>query len=474
MTWPALVLWAMIAAGLLTRGPLALFYLFYASGALGTLVMVPSNVVGGINLLPQSFCALFLLAKVMSRPRYAARILLLATHFRELGCLSLFLIWSLFTAYAMPLFFAGRVDVIPINVAVPDPQPLAPSSANFTQSAYMILSAGLIYVCAVIARNSEFRRHFLRANLVAAAMLIFTGILDLITQGTELLAPFRTANYALITNDQVLGSKRVIGLMAEASSYGAACVAILSVLLFLRPNFERKLRSTVVPAAIIGLIAMTLLSTSSTGYVGLGILGVTYVVSLIWRLNSRNSANRQGIFSELAILALAMTVIFVIALTQASAFDPLTDLINVLIFKKTESASYIERSGWTHYAWEAFLSTGGWGVGLGGARASNWYYSILSNTGTIGATLLSLFLIQTFLRRAAENEPTQAAISTGLKFSVLPNLVMAGLSGTTPDFGAQNGVTYGIISAMSSRPDTTAVLTANADAPDEAGLQTDS
>ncbi len=68
MTWPALVLWAMIAGGLLMRGPLALFYLFYACGAIGTLVMVPGNVVGGINLLPQSFCALFLLAKVLFRP----------------------------------------------------------------------------------------------------------------------------------------------------------------------------------------------------------------------------------------------------------------------------------------------------------------------------------------------------------------------------------------------------------------------
>ncbi len=373
----------------------------------------------------------------------------------------------------MPLLFAGRVDVIPINVAVPDPQPLAPTSANVTQSAYMILSVGLIYACAVIARNGEFRRHFLRANLVAAAMLILTGILDLATQGTELLAPFRNANYALITNDTVLGSKRVIGLMPEASAYGAACVAILSVLLFLRPNFERKLRSVVVPAAMLGLVAMTLLSTSSTGYVGLGILGVTYVASLAWRLNSRNSVNRQGIFSELAILALATTIVLVIVLTHASLLDPLTDLINVLVFQKSESVSYVERSGWTHYAWEAFLSTGGWGVGLGGARASNWYYSILSNTGIIGGTVLSLFLIQTFLRRPAENEPIQANISTGLKFSMLPNLVMAGLAGTIPDLGAQNGVTYGMISAMSSRAETPGVLAEAWNAPDEASVQTD-
>jgi hypothetical protein len=474
MTWPALVLWAMIAAGLLMRGPLGLLYLFYASGAFGSLVMVPGNLVGGINLLPQSFCALFLLSKVLFRARYAARILQLAINLPELGCLSLFLIWSLFTAYAMPRLFAGRVDVIPINVEVPDPQPLAPTSANFTQSAYMVLSVGLIYACAVVARNNEFRRHFLRANLVAAAMLVLTGVLDLATQGTDLLAPFRNANYALVSDAAILGSKRVVGLMPEASTFGAACVGILSVLVFLRPSFERRLRIVAVPAAITGLIAMTLLSTSSTGYVGLGVLGLTYVASLGWRLNSRNSLSRKGIFSELGLLAFAAAIIFVIVLTRASLLDPLTDLINVLVFQKSESASYVERSGWTSYAWNAFLSTGGWGVGLGGARASNWYYSILSNTGFIGAALLSTFLIQTFLRRTAENEPVQATISTGLKFSIFPNLVMAGLSGTIPDLGAQNGVTYGMISAMSSRPETTNLSTETGDAPDEPALQTDS
>ena len=140
----------------------------------------------------------------------------------------------------MPRLFAGRVDVIPINVEVPDPQPLAPTSANFTQSAYMVLSVGLIYACAVVARNNEFRRHFLRANLVAAAMLVLTGVLDLATQGTDLLAPFRNANYALVSDAAILGSKRVVGLMPEASTFGAACVGILSVLVFLRPSFRTQ------------------------------------------------------------------------------------------------------------------------------------------------------------------------------------------------------------------------------------------
>ncbi len=37
----------------------------------------------------------------------------------------------------------------------------------------------------------------------------------------------------------------------------------------------------------------------------------------------------------------------------------------------------------------------------------------------------------------------------GLKFAIIPNLVMAGLAGTTPDIGAQNAIQYGVITALS-------------------------
>ncbi len=196
----------------------------------------------GINLLPQSFCALFLLLKLLFRSGGVARVVLLASSVRDLGVLSLFLVWSLFSAYAMPRLFMGYVKVLPITVVVPDPQPLMPTGQNFTQSAYMILSTGLVFFCAVAARNSEFRRDFLRANLIAAALLILSGLLDLATQGTDLLAPFRNASYALLTDDQMLGSKRVVGLMPEARILGRPVSAFwVSSFFFapaLNPNYK--------------------------------------------------------------------------------------------------------------------------------------------------------------------------------------------------------------------------------------------
>jgi hypothetical protein len=449
-TWPAIVFWILIAISFAVRGPLLLLYLFYILGSFGTLVMVPGNIVGGANLLPQSVCALFLVAKLLLRPNAPARVAALALDPQRLGVLALFLLWGLLTAYAMPRLFAGRVDVVPINAFVPDPQPLSPTAANITQSAYMFLSTAMVFAFAITAGEPSFRRHFLRANLVGAIVVIITGIVDLATQGTELLAPFRNATYALLTDVEILGSKRVVGLMPEASTYGSLCVGFLSTLVFLRPSFEPPSRQVFVPLVIFGLFAVALLSTSSTAYVGLIILAAAYGLSVLRRLKSPSPASRLGLISELAFLTLAAFVLLGIYILDPTMFDPFSDMVDTLVFQKTATASYIERAAWTRSAWEAFLGTDGLGVGLGGARTSNWYVSILSNTGLIGGVLMGIFILQCLLRRAPKNTASAAEMLTGLKFSLLPTLVMSAVSGTTPDFGAASAAVFGTITALSS------------------------
>ena len=53
------------------------------------------------------------------------------------------------------------------------------------------------------------------------------------------------------------GSKRVVGLMPEASAYGTTCLGVVANLVFLRPCFESaRLRNYIVPFTILGLLAM--------------------------------------------------------------------------------------------------------------------------------------------------------------------------------------------------------------------------
>jgi len=239
--------------------------------------------------------------------------------------------------------------------------------------------------------------------------------------------------------------------MPEASAYGPSCVGAAASLAFLRPCFPNGLRDLIVPATTLGLIAMAVLSTSSTAYVGLGVFGVVYALSWLRRFLSPSALARNGLkWEAVATIAAFLVFLFVLALTPR-LLDPVLDTVNDLVFQKSQSNSYIERTMWTKVGMDALFATNGLGVGLGSARTSNWYVAILSNTGIIGGTLLALFIARLFLRRGPR-EPGAAEFVAGLKFSLLPGFVMAALAGTTPDLGVGMGATFGLITSLASVP----------------------
>src|SRR5580693_50286 len=150
----------------------------------------------------------------------------------------------------------------------------------------MALSIGVTLAFTLVGGGTNFQRHYLQAVLLGGIRLIGTGLVDflLATAGlADLLEPFRNASYALLVDVEAAGAKRVVGLMTEASAYGASCVGAAASLAFLRPCFPNVLRDLIVPATILGLIAMAVLSTSSTAYVGLGVFGVVYALNWLRR-----------------------------------------------------------------------------------------------------------------------------------------------------------------------------------------------
>src|SRR5262249_7452361 len=150
----------------------------------------------------------------------------------------------------MPRLFARMVEVVPLNPGSNWPVALMPISANYSQSAYMALSIGVALAFFLEAQNRSFRQHFIRAALVGGLALIVTGTADfaLTTLGhAEVLEPFRNAKYALLTNAEIAGNRRIVGLMPEASAYGTSCVMFAAMLAFLRPN--RWLRNLFAPLA---------------------------------------------------------------------------------------------------------------------------------------------------------------------------------------------------------------------------------
>jgi hypothetical protein len=449
MTWPSVVFWFLIVVGAITDGPM-LLYVFTAAGAFESLQMVPGDIVGGVNLLPQSICAVFLVWKILTAEGNAARALNAALDPAKLGLLFLFLAYGLLSACAMPRLFAHSVEVIPVSL--PGPMALEPTAANITQPAYLALSSGMALAFTLAGGRARFQRHYLQALLFGGIVLIVTGLMDLLfwTVGLAgLLEPFRNASYALLVDAPSFGGKRVVGLMPEASAYGPSCVGAAASLAFLRRLFPSGLRDLIVPATIAALVTMAVLSTSSTAYVGLAAFGLVYALNWLRRFLTPSALAWSGLGQE-AVAAIAAALAFLFVLTLAPRLlDPVVEAVDEIIFRKPESQSYAERMMWNQMGMDAFFATDGLGVGLGSARSSNWYVAILSNTGVIGAALLGLFIMRLLLLRTP-SDPRVAEFVTALKFSLLPGFVMGALTGLSPDFGVGGGAIFGLITSLAS------------------------
>lgn len=447
MSWPAAVLWVMMIAALFSRGP-GLLYLLVCTGAFGSLQMLPFS--GGVNVLPQSACAALFVCKVLVQRGNITRGIESALDPQRMMLFTAFVIHAVFGALILPRTFLGLFEVVPISAPMFGTDILRPASGNYTQSCYIMLSYGTALAFSTIGGSDSLRIYYLRALLWAAYVLFLTGIIDLITYNLHIgyvLEPFRTATYSFLVDVEAEGAKRVVGLMTEASSFGTVCVGLMASLVFLRPFYKQGLEHLLALVAIALLGAMTILSTSSTGLVGLGVLGFIYGVDLLYRTLDANNKRRDQIKQEFAVIFLVVFVAIAGTLLKPSLLDPVSTMIDGLVYEKAKSASYAERTMWTRIGWQAFLDTGGMGAGLGSIRVSNWAVSILGSTGLFGAMLMFGFIAQQALTVPRSVSKDQAAFGTALKLSLLPTLAMYLVVATIPDIGIAVASMLGLIAA---------------------------
>ncbi len=447
MSWPAAVLWILMIGAVFSRGP-SLLYLMMITGAFGSLQMLPFN--GGVNLLPQSACAALFVCKALTQRGNIMRGIESALDPQRMILFSAFVVYAVFGAFVLPRVFLGLFEVVPISAPISGTDILRPSSGNFTQSCYIMLSYGTALTFSILGQSAAVRLHYRRALLWAAYILVLSGFVDLVTYTLHvgaLLEPFRTATYSFLVDVEAEGAKRVVGLMPEASTFGTACVGLMASLVFLRPFYEKGTERLLVLGAIALLGLMTILSTSSTGVVGLGVLGFVYGADFVYRVFDPYNPRRDGLNRELIVLFLALFAVFAGIVLKPSLLDPVYSMINGMIFEKTKSASYAERTMWTRIGWQAFLDTGGMGAGLGSIRVSNWAVSILGSTGLFGAMLIFGFMAQQLLTMPRQGPTKNAVFATALKLSLLPTLCMYLVVATIPDIGVSVASVLGLIAA---------------------------
>ncbi|WP_068089895.1 hypothetical protein [Novosphingobium rosa] len=439
------LLWGIAAVGSLRW----IIYLFFAGIAFGATNTLP----GGVNLLPATACVPLLVWRVLragdrlgGQPGQVVDAML---NWRVLGLLTAYSLIALVVTCTAPRLFAG-VPIVELNTLRPGRLHFGPT--NITQICYMLGSYGITLATCVMVQSREGRRLLAEGLQVGALALIVTGTADA-TVGSAPLSVFKTAKYGLILDASFddIGMRRVVGVFSEASAYGAATLALAACLIFIRPAREFGGLLAMLDIVLgLGLELMTYLSTSSGAVAGLGLM----VAAQLWFMLSSSiaSADRgERGQAQIEVLA-ALVVMAAVAAYLIMAPDilgKLYDVIDRLVLKKGESASYIERSGWTRDTFRAVMLTWGYGIGAGASRASNWGVAVLAASGAVGAAMMGGFFMRCMLARlpVAGSGVPLATMGRGGRYALAVAMIPAMGSATTADYGAVIAVILAVAAA---------------------------
>jgi hypothetical protein len=424
-----------------------------ASQAFGATAVVTLTFLGGSSPLIYTVFAALLVTAVAARRRIWFDLGSVFGRIRPLWILTSLLAYSVIGALLFPRFFAGQTAVFvqsKMRGFVVE-APLAPVSANVSQTGYFVLG-GLtaVALCTLMLhsdRIAQVRRGFFLLCGLHAGM----GLVDFVSKSTGLgdpLAPLRTASYAIITGAFEAGFARITGPFSEASSFASASLACLAFCY----TYWRMTKSSVAQWLSGVLLFLTILSTSSTAYVGLALLCVPVAFSML------ASALRGKIEREEILIAVLMILGVVaamgISLYRADALDPIVRLINSAIINKANSDSGHERTYWNLKSLQSFLDTSGLGVGFGSTRASSWIIAVLAQLGVFGSLMMAMLLgvvVRGLTGVRDRVDPETDAVVTSVRNAALASLIAASTSGGTADPGILFFIALAVISATRTR-----------------------
>lgn len=345
----------------------------------------------------------------------------------SVGYLFAFVVFSCLASYFLPRFFSGEVWVYNLQDNKYVEQLLRFSGSHVAQIFYVLAGFLFFLTAIVLVRQRTYMLAFADALLILGVINVVLGLSDLVFYNLGLpdyLTYLKNANYAIV--DQSMGGlRRIAGSFSETSSFSRFTAGLLAFSYFTyRGGYRKRLSGFV---AIFSLL-LVLLSTSSSGYVAL----MMFAAVLIY-------AERAYLFSGYLTKGLFFTLI-VLGFTACTIIllfpDQVLSIVDSAIVNKLDSDSGVERSEWNAAAWSNFLQTYGFGVGLGGNKASSFVLVLLSNVGWIGLLLYALFFTSVLAGRSAHPDFDYNTISGAAKAAVLVMLAPALFTATSAFIGS--------------------------------------
>ncbi|MBR0659903.1 hypothetical protein [Neoroseomonas oryzicola] len=362
--------------------------------------------------------------------------------------LLLFFAYAAVTAVMLPEAFAGRIIVWPQKFAdiEPQPVPIAPGQGNMNQVAYLAANVGLALATALAAgRAGTPWRAIVKAYLLSGYLVMVLVAWDFASRTVGLPFPsdivYSNPSWSIV--EQNIGSlPRLQGPFAEPSALAFYLAGLAFACMGLCLRGHRVMRPDLL---LVMACFATFLSTSTTGIAAL-------VVGLPAQLAFAAAAGRgMAVRRMIRVLAVPGTIALLLAagllVMRPELLDVVAEVIDTTI-EKRESDSFTERSLMNTVAWNAFLSSGGLGVGWGSTRASSILPGLLAGAGLVGAVTTAWFglrMIRLVRRaRAVANAGNPALIAIDCFGAALAGQLLAAAFSapviTTPVFFAQLGI----------------------------------
>ena len=346
--------------------------------------------------------------------------------------------YCLLTGMFLPRLFQGVTFVYPIGStayeASDSPVPLGPSSGNWTQSVYMLGSTVVFLATSLFLSHRRATRQIAVALLIYSGGILLFGLADLITDAVGAGAALdfiHNGNYTFHLNEAVVGLKRIAGSYSEASAFANATLGALGFTLGLFINGVFPLVAAVLSLAEIGML---ILSTSSTGYVGLFFV----IVGAYW-LALKDLIGGQARYTSFLFVVftpLVTTCAVLPALMNPSVSSSMNQVAQAVVYDKASSGSAMERQALNDQAIVNVLDTVGMGTGNGSVRTSSFPLAVVANLGIVGCLIYGALLFWVFFGRVTEVEVgLERSVQAAARLGAWGSLAAACISGTLVDLG---------------------------------------
>lgn len=284
----------------------------------------------------------------------------------------------------MPLYIDGKLSIASQYLFDETVTPLFLTWHNVTQLLYLVLGIAITISVAQSNLRSDDRHKTERVILLSAIFVSVWGLFQLVCNITGIPYPgyiFNNSGSAsgkgFLEYLQGVGVGRICSAAVEPSVLAQSLLSLLPLTLAAWLNRDSVISVFIDRLCAVLFIVLVILTTSSTGYLGLLMLAALVVILLL----------RTGKISLGNAVKLAAATTFVVAVVAFSYFSiPIVrDVVGTVLIDKASSGSGLERALTIVQAFRYFQEFPVLGIGWGSATSHDLIVKLLSNVGIIGA-----------------------------------------------------------------------------------------